>query len=407
MEGYDIEPSPFFISGDHTVRLFHATSMLRKGLPVVIKRHDIYFLSKSDFLHDINRVVNAGLAQARVEHSHSCKILELNLDLDPAQNTYSVLHVLEALERDLSKDIEQRQRHNMSLDEGEIRRFLREMGEAVAFAHSKNIAHRDIKPQNVFLDKAGCYKLGDFGCYYERKGTAHTESLAGTLPYMSPQQRSIIAGKEVKYDVFKNDVYALGVTAISLATLNMPNLPYSEERLASLVRGMRCSQELVSLLLAMTANSEDARPTMLEVLARVGGKSAEKPPIPILDAPISVAEEAKQVSSPQLAYIEDTHLHLYSLTTSAWSSVALTSPTAVDEGSMYLWTEEDLFCSGGMGINKKGTKSAFQLVYSQEWRLNRLPDMSDPRYYHGLWWSSPSHSVLVFGGKPYAGRSNS
>jgi len=38
-------------------------------------------------------------------------------------------------------------------------------------AHSKQIAHRDLKPTNVFMTREGGYKIGDFGSYFEKKGS--------------------------------------------------------------------------------------------------------------------------------------------------------------------------------------------------------------------------------------------
>jgi len=420
MDGYDIEPTPFYLSADRTVRLFHATS-LQRHLPVVIKRHDVYFVTKPAFLSDLNSAINAGLAQARAEHPHSCKILEVNVDLDPGQNIYSVLHVLEALDKDLGRVIEFRQRERTGVNEAEIRTFLMEIGSAVAFAHGKGIAHRDIKPQNVFLDREGHYKLGDFGCYYERKGTSRTEHFAGTLPYMSPQQRGIIAGREDKYDVFRNDIYALGMTALSLATLNMPVSPLNDEKIAALVESIRCSQELKGLLVAMTASKEENRPRMDEILLNLGysgnipPKYAVLPEFPTYVPPTPYPEESKSQKAAEpsqlLAYIEAQELQLYEVSTNCWHSAPLSSATAVDEGSMYVWTAKDLLCSGGspytgLGSSEKGSKCAYSLACSENWSISRLPDMQVPRYFHGLYWFPPHNSVLVFSGKRHTGRSN-
>lgn len=140
MEGYEISPTPFFINRSSGVRLFHSTS-LQHSLPVVLKRHDLFLVDKSQFLEEFNHVLNAGMAQARVEHLNSCKILEMRLDCDVNENRYSLYHVLEALDRDLEKDIESRREANFPLNEADFRAFLTQTSSALAFAHSKVIFH--------------------------------------------------------------------------------------------------------------------------------------------------------------------------------------------------------------------------------------------------------------------------
>lgn len=85
------------------------------------------------------------------------------------------------------------------------RRWFRELLEAVGYIHSLQIVHRDLKPQNVLVSDNGQHiRLIDFGLadaddYIELKQSA------GTLRYMSPEQR-----KGGAMDA-RNDVYSLGV----------------------------------------------------------------------------------------------------------------------------------------------------------------------------------------------------
>ena len=82
------------------------------------------------------------------------------------------------------------------------------------------MAHRDIKPANVFIDSQGNYKIGDFGSFFECENSSITASPAGTLFYMSPQLKSLSLGEMKPYDIFKNDVFALGRTVLALTTLS-------------------------------------------------------------------------------------------------------------------------------------------------------------------------------------------
>lgn len=169
MDGYSLEPRPFYISDDNSVRLFKGFSLTRNRLPIVAKRHEFSLLrDKGQLSERLNAAINAGLAQARVEHPNSCKVLEICLDLSEAPNQYYVYHVLEALETDLYQTVEQRKRQNSPYSEQEVWDFLKQTAGALSLAHEKvtfikEIANLDIKSENVFIDWRGEYKLGDSG----------------------------------------------------------------------------------------------------------------------------------------------------------------------------------------------------------------------------------------------------
>ena len=92
----------------------------------------------------------------------------------------------------------------------ELLRILEDVARAAGYAHSKGVVHRDLKPKNVLVEKAGRVALGDFGiARADRFQTPLTQSnmVMGTPEYMSPEQ---VEGRTDDVGP-RTDVYALGV----------------------------------------------------------------------------------------------------------------------------------------------------------------------------------------------------
>ena len=196
MDGYELSEGPFFFNQETNIKLYQARN--KSNERVVAKYHDIQYVDKAELIEKFNLMINACIAQARVEHLHNCKIQEIYVDFDQA--LFSVNHILEALDKELEKE---RKRDRRVSSEAEIREFLAQTAQVLAYVHSKRIAHLDIKPDNIFLDWEGAFKVGDFGTFFERKASLPANTAAGTLPYMSPQKRKRITGEVQGYNAFK------------------------------------------------------------------------------------------------------------------------------------------------------------------------------------------------------------
>lgn len=96
--------------------------------------------------------------------------------------------------------------------------IMYQLCEAVAFAHSHLVVHRDIKPNNVYLTPDGTIKLGDFGIAHFENSTRVTKSevIVGSVHYMAPEV------SQGKTPTFQSDVYALGITFFELITGKVP-----------------------------------------------------------------------------------------------------------------------------------------------------------------------------------------
>jgi len=100
-------------------------------------------------------------------------------------------------------------------------RFVIELAEALAYAHSQKVIHRDVKPSNIIVDMDGKPHIMDFGLAKQLdSGTKFTQtgSAIGTPAYMSPEQA---AGESHRLD-HRSDVYSLGAVLYELVTGRPP-----------------------------------------------------------------------------------------------------------------------------------------------------------------------------------------
>ncbi|XP_051791301.1 LOW QUALITY PROTEIN: serine/threonine-protein kinase TAO2-like [Erpetoichthys calabaricus] len=106
--------------------------------------------------------------------------------------------------------------HKKPLQEVEIAAITHGALQGLAYLHSHNMIHRDVKAGNILLTEPGQVKLGDFG---SASIVAPANSFVGTPYWMAPEV--ILAMDEGQYDG-KVDVWSLGITCIELAERKPP-----------------------------------------------------------------------------------------------------------------------------------------------------------------------------------------
>ncbi|MEZ4445945.1 MAG: serine/threonine-protein kinase [Polyangiaceae bacterium] len=192
--------------------VYSATHLLigkRAAIKVLASRHSTNRQTVSRFLAEA-RAVN------QIRHKHIVDIFAFGTLEDGRQ--YFVMELLEG--RTLEAHLAERG----ALPPAEALPILRRIARALDAAHKAGIAHRDLKPDNVFLvvDEDGVFpKLLDFGVakLLDDTATLHktgTGTPMGTPLYMSPEQWR---GKNVDH---RSDIFSLGVMAFELLAGDRP-----------------------------------------------------------------------------------------------------------------------------------------------------------------------------------------
>jgi len=152
-----------------------------------------------------------------------------------------------------------------------LHKFLKCLAIAGSFLQKSNVAHRDIKPQNVLITKQNEIFLTDFDEAINVKTAIGIYDIRGSEAYMSPilEKNLILGQKKVKHNVFKSDVYSLGLSFVYAMTKNLEILPkikkceddkINEKLLRdNIIKGGKYSEDFIKTIMKMVAYDEKNR----------------------------------------------------------------------------------------------------------------------------------------------------
>ncbi|MEQ1565969.1 MAG: serine/threonine-protein kinase [Myxococcota bacterium] len=152
-----------------------------------------------------NRFEREGRTMAGLEHPNIIKVFEA---VNNGAEAYLVMEYAEA-----GSVIEWLERNGRPMPPRMAATIGLELCAGIAYAHSEQVIHRDIKPHNLLLDRTGHCKVTDFGiaqAMAEPRMTM-TGTVMGTVGYMAPEQH-----ESAKHADERADVYSIAATLYTL-----------------------------------------------------------------------------------------------------------------------------------------------------------------------------------------------
>jgi serine/threonine-protein kinase len=223
---------------------------LERPVAVKVMRREV--VSEPDQLERFRREARAA---AKLSHAHIVTVIDAG---EENSRPYIVFEYVPG------ETLKQRIKSNGPLPVTEAVAYAIEIGSALVAAHSAELVHRDVKPQNVLLDQAGHAKVADFGIARQldaSDGLTKTGRVLGTTDYVSPEQAM---GEDV---TGQSDVYSLGIV---LYEMLVGDVPFKGENHVA-VAMKHVKDQLPDV--------QDKRPEVSSALAAVIEKMTAKEPV--------------------------------------------------------------------------------------------------------------------------------
>ncbi len=189
-----------------------ATGIVHRAHDTVLERDVAIKELLADLSHDkdlVSRFRQEAKVLAQLTHPNIVQVYDF---IEEADRIWIVIELVEGGE--LAAIL--KERGCLSVPETAV--LGAQLAEAMAYAHSRGVIHRDFKPSNVLLTKEGLPKITDFGLAKLTTADQRTQigTILGSPAYMSPEQASGAIADS------RSDIYAMGIVLYRMLSGKVP-----------------------------------------------------------------------------------------------------------------------------------------------------------------------------------------
>jgi len=212
-----------------------------------------------------------------LNHKNILKPRDLICKTDEVRKSMKMKIIYPYIDINLDNYIKIYRNSQQGFPESEAFILIQSMTEALLYLKQKEIAHRDIKPQNILVkvDKNKgdpFFFLIDFGVSKPTEEVTVEQSLVGTLYYLSPELEKVqnLNGQKVICNYYKSDIFSLGLVFLEVLTLEPVkkqgfNKDENINKLKQVIEKIQ-NKELQGMVANMLRFDPDQRPTLEELM---------------------------------------------------------------------------------------------------------------------------------------------
>mmetsp|Transcript_7930 Transcript_7930/g.16553 ORF Transcript_7930/g.16553 Transcript_7930/m.16553 type:complete len:424 (+) Transcript_7930:204-1475(+) len=193
----------------------HAVTKLSQpymGKMLAMKALEKEYIIETNMFDEVNRELNLLKTM-----KHEC-LCNGHYAFQDEHKLYLVMDLVEGGDMRVQLASRQKAKFKTYFKAPQIQYFMGHLALSIGYCHERLVLHRDIKPDNILLEKDGKLKLTDFGISHKlRSKDAICTNSSGTLEYMAPEIR-----KEGHKHSYPSDFYSIGIYLFELILLRLP-----------------------------------------------------------------------------------------------------------------------------------------------------------------------------------------